>query len=158
MADEAGEVNTAVEDTDAKQQQDEPQVSGAATDGEAGDSDAQSPAEKPSPAAAESTWSAPILSLARKATETISSGVSYAAAPRKSTQGSAASSPTEKEPENHVSNTCKKLPGMLWLLWAVVTQTERCALNQSKVKTQQPQSIYMTSSYGCCQLSRHMTA
>ncbi|KAG7241863.1 hypothetical protein INR49_024833 [Caranx melampygus] len=111
MADEAGEVNTAVEDNEAKQQQDEPEVSGAATDGESGDSDGQGPAEKPTPAAAaEYTWSAPILSLARKATETISSGVSYAAAPRRTTLGSGASSPTEKEPENDVSNISKKLP------------------------------------------------
>uniref|UniRef100_A0A8C9Y9X6 RUN and FYVE domain containing 1 n=2 Tax=Sander lucioperca TaxID=283035 RepID=A0A8C9Y9X6_SANLU len=79
MADEAGEVNTAVEDGEAKQQLDEPEVSETAPDCESGGSDRQERTEKPAPAAAESSWSAPILSLARKATETISSGVSYAA-------------------------------------------------------------------------------
>uniref|UniRef100_A0A8D0CX28 RUN and FYVE domain containing 1 n=1 Tax=Sander lucioperca TaxID=283035 RepID=A0A8D0CX28_SANLU len=89
MADEAGEVNTAVEDGEAKQQLDEPEVSETAPDCESGGSDRQERTEKPAPAAAESSWSAPILSLARKATETISSGVSYAAAPRNPSQGSA---------------------------------------------------------------------
>ncbi|KAM9849439.1 RUN and FYVE domain-containing protein 1 [Aulostomus maculatus] len=105
MADESGEVNTAVEDGEAKQQQDESTVSETATNGEPRES--QGPAEKP---AAESNWSAPLLSLARKATETISSGVSYAAAPRNSSQGSAVSSPTDKEPANELNNTAKKLP------------------------------------------------
>uniref|UniRef100_A0A3B4XC05 RUN and FYVE domain containing 1 n=1 Tax=Seriola lalandi dorsalis TaxID=1841481 RepID=A0A3B4XC05_SERLL len=90
MADEVGEVNTAVGDSEAKQQLDEHEVSGAETKGESGDSDGQGRTEKRVPAAAENSWSAPIMSLARKATETISSGVSYAAAPRKTTQGSAA--------------------------------------------------------------------
>ncbi|KAA8589102.1 hypothetical protein FQN60_010447 [Etheostoma spectabile] len=106
MADEAGEVNTAVEDGEAKQQLCEPEVSEAEPDGGHG----QERTEKPAPAASESSWSAPILSLARKATETISSGVSYAAAPRNPSQGSAASSPTERESENHLNNTSKKLP------------------------------------------------
>eukprot|EP00064_Thunnus_orientalis_P012109 superscaffoldBa00001817_g12143 len=112
MADESGEVevNTAAEDGEEKQQQDEPQMSGAATDGEAGDSDGQGRTEKSAPEAAESSWSAPILSLARKATETISSGVSYAAAPRTPAQPPAATSPTEKEPGNEPNNTAKKLP------------------------------------------------
>nr|XP_019936609.1 PREDICTED: RUN and FYVE domain-containing protein 1-like [Paralichthys olivaceus] len=110
MADEAEEVNTAAGDDDADQQLHEPQASAAATDGGSGGSDALGPMEKPTPAAAESAWSAPILSLARKATETISSGVSYAAGPRSHSLGSAASSPTEKEPENGLSNTSKKRP------------------------------------------------
>uniref|UniRef100_A0AAQ5XHX9 RUN and FYVE domain containing 1 n=1 Tax=Amphiprion ocellaris TaxID=80972 RepID=A0AAQ5XHX9_AMPOC len=107
MADEAGEVNTAVEGREEKQQQDELQVSGPAADGEPEGSDGQDRTETEALAAAESSWSAPILSLARKATETISSGMSYAAAPRKS---SSASSPTEKEPESDLSSTSKKLP------------------------------------------------
>ncbi|XP_035524980.1 RUN and FYVE domain-containing protein 1 isoform X1 [Morone saxatilis] len=111
MADEAGEVNTAVEDGEAKQPPHEPEVSGAATDGESGCSDDQDRAEKSAPApAAETSWSAPLLSLARKATETISSGVSYASAPRNPSQGSAASSPTETEPENDLDNASKQLP------------------------------------------------
>lgn len=122
MADEAGEVNTAVEDGEAKQPLDE-EVSGAATDGESGGSDEQDRAEKPAPAAPENSWSAPILSLARKATETISSGVSYAAASRNPSQGSAASSPTEREPENDLNSTSKKLPGRLRLLLTFDTQT-----------------------------------
>lgn len=113
MADEAGEVNTAVEDGEAKQQQNEPEVSEPATDGESGDGDGEGRTEKSAPAAPENSWSAPILSLARKATETISSGVSYAAAPRKPSQGSAVSSPTEKEPENDLGSTSTKLPGRL---------------------------------------------
>lgn len=110
MADEAGEVNTAVEDREETQRQHEPEVLQPAADGEP---DGQDWAEKPAPAAvaAETGWSAPILSLARKATETISSGMSYAAAPRKPSVGSAASSPTEKEPENDLNSTSKKLPG-----------------------------------------------
>uniref|UniRef100_A0A7N8Y597 RUN and FYVE domain containing 1 n=1 Tax=Mastacembelus armatus TaxID=205130 RepID=A0A7N8Y597_9TELE len=84
MADEAGEVNTAVGDGEAKQQL--PKVSGAATDGESGDSVGGGRTEKSAPTAAENSWSAPIVSLARKATETISSGVSYAAAQRKPSQ------------------------------------------------------------------------
>lgn len=110
MADEAGETNTAVEDGEAKQQPHEPQVPAAATDDEdaAGGSDA--PDRKT--AATEGSWSAPILSLARKATETISSGVSLGAAPRTPAPGSAVSSPTE---ETHIdlNNTSKKLPGRL---------------------------------------------
>ncbi|XP_056238827.1 RUN and FYVE domain-containing protein 1 [Seriola aureovittata] len=113
MADKVGEVNTAVGDSEAKQQLDEHEVSGAETKGESGDSDGQGRTEKRVPAAAENSWSAPIMSLARKATETISSGVSYAAAPRKTTQGSAASSPTEKEPENDLSSSSKRLPVVL---------------------------------------------
>uniref|UniRef100_A0AAQ6IW15 RUN and FYVE domain containing 1 n=1 Tax=Anabas testudineus TaxID=64144 RepID=A0AAQ6IW15_ANATE len=109
MADDTGEVNTAVEDGEAKPQLDEPEVSGATTDGESGISEGHGRSEKP-PAAAETSWSAPILSLARKATETISSGVSYAAAPRNPAQGSTVSSPTEKEPENGIDRSSKKLP------------------------------------------------
>uniref|UniRef100_A0A665V1N8 RUN and FYVE domain-containing protein 1-like n=1 Tax=Echeneis naucrates TaxID=173247 RepID=A0A665V1N8_ECHNA len=93
MADEAGEVNTAVRESDPRPPADESRESKARTDGESSDSDgqgrAQEPAPVPAPAAPENTWSAPILSLARKATETISSGVIYAAGPRKSSQGSA---------------------------------------------------------------------
>lgn len=114
MDDEAGEVNTVVEDGEAGEQRDEPEVSKAETDGEFGGSDGLDRNEKSTPAAAaENSWSAPLLSLARKATETISSGVSYAAAPRNPSQGSAASSPTEREPENDLNNTSKKLPGRL---------------------------------------------
>ncbi|KAM7389546.1 hypothetical protein PAMP_023516 [Pampus punctatissimus] len=110
MADWSGEVNTAVEDGEEKQQQDELQVLEAATDGEVDDSDGHGRTEKSAPEAVESSWSAPILSLARKATETISSGVSYATAPRNPAQTPAASCLTEKEPENELNNTSKKLP------------------------------------------------
>lgn len=113
MADEAGEVNTAVGDGEAKPQLSEPEVSGDVARGESDNSDGHGRAEKATPAAAESIWSAPILSLARKATETISSGVSYAAAPRNLSHGSAVSSPTEAEHDNCISQTSKKLPGGL---------------------------------------------
>ncbi|KAK2849346.1 hypothetical protein Q5P01_009180 [Channa striata] len=108
MADEAGEVNTAVRDGEAKPQLGEAQDSGAASD-ESGNDDGHGRKEKTTPAAAaENSWSAPILSLARKATETISSGVIYAQ--RNHSQGSAVSSPTDKEPENDPSGAAKKLP------------------------------------------------
>ncbi|XP_020495055.1 RUN and FYVE domain-containing protein 1 [Labrus bergylta] len=110
MADESGEVNTAVEDEEAKQQQDEAKVSDVATDEESVGSNDEDTPERSAQAAAENSWSAPILSLARRATETISSGVSYAAAHRNASQGSAASSPTEREPEHDVNNTSEKLP------------------------------------------------
>ncbi|XP_071772557.1 RUN and FYVE domain-containing protein 1 [Centroberyx gerrardi] len=102
MADEAGETNTAVEDGEAKQPEEEPEVLGAATDGEASSGDGQGRKEKP---VGENSWSAPILSLARKATETISSGVSYGAALRNPSPGSTASSPTEKDSENDSNNS-----------------------------------------------------
>ncbi|XP_038555409.1 RUN and FYVE domain-containing protein 1 isoform X2 [Micropterus salmoides] len=112
MADEAGEVNTAVEDGEEKQPLHEPEgLSGAAADDESGGSDGQDRTERSAPAVtAENSWSAPIVSLARKATETISSGVSYVAAPRNPSHGSVASSPTEREAENDLNNTPKKLP------------------------------------------------
>ncbi|KAM3866897.1 RUN and FYVE domain-containing protein 1 [Diretmus argenteus] len=104
MADEAEETNTAVADGDAKQPE-EPEVLGVETDvHERGQK------EKP---VAESSWSAPILSLARKATETISSGVSYGAALRSPTSGSAACSPAERSSENDPSSSSsssKRLP------------------------------------------------
>uniref|UniRef100_A0A668AER4 RUN and FYVE domain containing 1 n=1 Tax=Myripristis murdjan TaxID=586833 RepID=A0A668AER4_9TELE len=90
MADEAGETNTAVEDGEAKQAE-EPEVLGDATDSEAS-GDGRGQKEKP---VAESSWSAPILSLARKATETISSGVSYGAALRHPSTGSTAILPAK---------------------------------------------------------------
>lgn len=111
MADESEEVNTAAEDGEEIQQPSEPKVSEGATDSETGVSDELEKTEKKGPLAAENSWSAPLLSLARKATETISSGMSYAVAPRNPSQGSAPSSPTDKEPENDLNNTSKKLPG-----------------------------------------------
>uniref|UniRef100_A0A8C2ZNR0 RUN and FYVE domain containing 1 n=1 Tax=Cyclopterus lumpus TaxID=8103 RepID=A0A8C2ZNR0_CYCLU len=112
MADEAGEVNTAVEESEAIQPLDEPEVSEAAPDGESGDSDERDRTETPAPApaAAESSWSAPILSLARKATETISSGVSYAAAQRRPSQGSAATGSQSGPDLNNASKTLPVLP------------------------------------------------
>ncbi|CAI5651703.1 RUN and FYVE domain-containing protein 1 [Oreochromis niloticus] len=111
MADEAGEVNTAVTERDEKQEQDEPKVLGPATNGEPDGGSEQDWTERPAPQVAEeNSWSAPLLSLARKATETISSGISYAAVQRKPSQGSAASSPTENEAESDLSNSAKKLP------------------------------------------------
>lgn len=103
MADQTLEVNTTVEDLVASQLVDEAEVSGQGEPD--GGSDVRSSPEKSSPAA-ENSWSAPILSLARKATETISGGMSYAAAPRKPSQGS------EPEPENNQNNTPKKFTGI----------------------------------------------
>ncbi|XP_039871761.1 RUN and FYVE domain-containing protein 1 [Simochromis diagramma] len=111
MADEAGEVNTAVTERDENQEQDEPKVLRPTTNGEPDGGSEQDWTERQAPQVAEeNSWSAPLLSLARKATETISSGISYAAIQRKPSQGSAASSPTENEAESELSNSAKKLP------------------------------------------------
>lgn len=113
MADETAEVNTAVEQNDTKQESNALEVSADAADGEAGDGDSvdQPGAEDSAPAAAESSWSAPLLSLARKATESIT------AASRISAQGSTPSTPTtpttptpENQPQNDVIHSAKKLP------------------------------------------------
>lgn len=111
MADEAGEVNTAVTERDENQEQDESKVLRPTTNGEPDGGSEQDWTERQAPQVAEeNSWSAPLLSLARKATETISSGISYAAIQRKPSQGSAASSPTENEAESDLSNSAKKLP------------------------------------------------
>uniref|UniRef100_A0A3Q3H089 RUN and FYVE domain containing 1 n=1 Tax=Labrus bergylta TaxID=56723 RepID=A0A3Q3H089_9LABR len=103
MADESGEVNTAVEDEEAKQQQDEAKVSDVATDEESVGSNDEDTPERSAQAAAENSWSAPILSLARRATETISSGVSYAAAHRNASQVLPAKDPMAIERSNLLS-------------------------------------------------------
>lgn len=110
MADEAEEVNTPAEDGVTVQQLQETKVSKAEKNEEFESSDRPDRGEKPSPAPTEHSWSAPLLSLARKATETISSGVSYAAAPRNPTQGSAASSPTNTLSQNDLNYTSNQ-PG-----------------------------------------------
>ncbi|XP_075897710.1 RUN and FYVE domain-containing protein 1 [Nelusetta ayraudi] len=111
MADEAEEVNTVAEDGEAGEQKNEVDASADETEGEVDCHDGPDRTEKsPVTAAAENSWSAPLLSLARKATETISSGVNYAASQRNPSQGSAVSSPTETEPVNDVGNASKRLP------------------------------------------------
>ncbi|CAL8236444.1 unnamed protein product [Arctogadus glacialis] len=97
MADEAAEINTALEDGEAKQTEHE--VLEVSTHSKE-PTDKQVQNDEP---IAESTWTAPIFSLARKATETISSGVSYGASLRNSTSLSSISSTTEKPPENDSS-------------------------------------------------------
>ncbi|XP_030001427.1 RUN and FYVE domain-containing protein 1 [Sphaeramia orbicularis] len=133
MADEAEEVNTAVEHSEEEQQSDEPEVSEPATEGEAGDGGEQAAVEEPARPAADSSWSAPLLSLARKATESISSGVSYATAPRNNLQGSAAVSPTEKEPEKDFNSTSKKFP--------VVPPKDHMAIERSNLLSMMKLSI-----------------
>ncbi|KAM8847826.1 RUN and FYVE domain-containing protein 1 [Synchiropus picturatus] len=88
MADESEEVNTAV-DGEAIERTDETPTSDENVDGPT-----QNMPEKP---VSEGSWSAPILSLARRATETLSSGVSssLASAP------SAPSSEAEKQFHSH---------------------------------------------------------
>ncbi|XP_035982861.1 RUN and FYVE domain-containing protein 1 isoform X2 [Fundulus heteroclitus] len=112
MADQTLEVNTAVEDRVENPEPEEPEVSGPATDDEPDPSQGRDPPETSHPAAAEGSWSAPLLSLARKATETISSGMSYATAPRKASQDSAAGSPNEKEGGNEPGGSSEKLPAV----------------------------------------------
>ncbi|XP_061580985.1 RUN and FYVE domain-containing protein 1 [Cololabis saira] len=110
MAEEAGNINI-VDPAEDPQQHDDQQVSTPATPATPeppGDDGELDRAERP--AAAENSWSGPILSLARRATETISGGMSLAAAPRKPSLGGAASPLAEKEPENELSSSGKKLP------------------------------------------------
>uniref|UniRef100_A0A8C7HY20 RUN and FYVE domain containing 1 n=1 Tax=Oncorhynchus kisutch TaxID=8019 RepID=A0A8C7HY20_ONCKI len=88
MADGVSETNTAAEESDAKEE--DPKVLEVLPDSHpvGVSSDEETSKDKP---ATESNWSTPILLLARKATETISSGVSYGAALRNATSsGSAA--------------------------------------------------------------------
>lgn len=111
MADEVRETNPVAEKSDVKE---EPKVVEVLPDSHpvGVSSDEETSKDKP---ATESNWSTPILSLARKATETISSGVSYGAALRNATSsGSAASSPTSPNKQNSTennTNTNQYLPG-----------------------------------------------
>nr|XP_057919052.1 RUN and FYVE domain-containing protein 1 [Doryrhamphus excisus] len=107
MADELGEVNKTEGDGEAKQEHDGSKLLNTETDDNARDNNSLHHADKP---AVESSWSAPLLSLARKATDTLSSGVSYASSRRNSSHGSAASPTTEKEPERELNSTGKTLP------------------------------------------------
>lgn len=112
MADEAEEVNTVAEDGETGEQKNESEASTDETKGDVECHDVPDRTEKFSAtAAAENSWSAPLLSLARKATETISSGVNYAASQRNPSQSSSVNSPTDNEPENDVGNFSKRLPG-----------------------------------------------
>ena len=104
MADGVEETNTAVEESDSTQ----PEADVLEVPADNGvNSDAEDQKAKP---VAESNWSAPILSLARKASETISSGVNYGAALRNVTAGSTVSSPVKENSENETS-TNTKFPG-----------------------------------------------
>ncbi|XP_067103824.1 RUN and FYVE domain-containing protein 1 isoform X1 [Osmerus mordax] len=101
MADEVDETNTAVEESDSTQ----PEADVLEVPADNGvNSDTEDQKAKP---VAESNWSAPILSLARKASETISSGVSYGAALRNVTAGSTVSSPVKENFENETSTNSK---------------------------------------------------
>lgn len=151
MADQTLEVNTAVEDHVEKPDPGEQEVSGPATDDEPTGTQCRDPPENTHPAAAESGWSAPILSLARKATETISSGMSYAAAPRKASQDSAVASAGEKEAENDLNSTAEKLPGKLKLFQTLFNQTRDYFLPSCK----HLKDCYFLFSFR--QLSQHMT-
>uniref|UniRef100_A0A8K9UNQ5 RUN and FYVE domain containing 1 n=1 Tax=Oncorhynchus mykiss TaxID=8022 RepID=A0A8K9UNQ5_ONCMY len=110
MADEVRETNTVVEESDVKE---EPKVLEVLPDSHPVgiSSDEEAPIDKP---VTESNWSTPILSLARKATETISSGVSYGAVLRNATSsGSAASSPTSPTKQKSTENdTNQYLPAV----------------------------------------------
>lgn len=104
MADKLAGVNTTAENGETKQEQELAQLSNTDTDSNACDNhtldrDERSPSD--------SSWSAPLLSLARKATETLSSGVSYASGRMNSAENPEA----EKEPEIDPTRTGKKLPG-----------------------------------------------
>lgn len=107
-------VNTAVEHNESKLVENHHEVSQDSVDAEGADGgshDAE-PESTASTPAAESSWSAPLLSLARKATESISGGVMSSVVPKSDGQwsGSAASSPTDKQSPNEVISTARKLP------------------------------------------------
>nr|XP_029508186.1 RUN and FYVE domain-containing protein 1-like [Oncorhynchus nerka] len=113
MADGVSETNTAAEESDAKEE--DPKVLEVLPDSHpvGVSSDEETSKHKP---ATESNWSTPILSLARKATETISSGVSYGAALRNATSsGSAAISlkcPTKQNSTENDTNANQYLPAV----------------------------------------------
>lgn len=127
MADLAGNVNTACDDG-VENQGEEPTVLDSEAFEELSDRAEQDAAGKPPSVAAENSWSAPIFSLARKASETISHGMSYAAAPRKLSHGSSASSSNEKEFENDTSGSSKILPGRLQLYEPIKTLSKKFTL------------------------------
>ncbi|XP_068596249.1 RUN and FYVE domain-containing protein 1 [Brachionichthys hirsutus] len=110
MADEREEVNTDVEESGAGEQPPESEVLEAPSDEGSSRWNGSGGAESSDPGDAEHGWSASLLSLARKATETISSGVSSAAAQRNPSQGLAASSPTGREPGSYQNNSPSILP------------------------------------------------
>ncbi|XP_052343893.1 RUN and FYVE domain-containing protein 1-like isoform X2 [Oncorhynchus keta] len=111
MADGVSETNTAAEESDAKEE--DPKVLEVLPDSHPVGVSSNEETSKDKPAT-ESNWSTPILSLARKATETISSGVSYGAALRNATSsGSAASSlkcPTKQNSTENDTNANQYLP------------------------------------------------
>ncbi|KAG7267472.1 hypothetical protein CRUP_007962 [Coryphaenoides rupestris] len=78
MADEAAEINTAAQDGEEKRAEREVwEVSAHRKDVDDDDIDERVRHDADDGAVAESTWTAPILSLARKATETIGYGASF---------------------------------------------------------------------------------
>ena len=109
MAEEAKEPNSVVEDNNDKDEESEvPELIQDTIEN-------SNEEEQRNIQAAESSWSAPILSLARKASETISSGVNtYGAALKNAAPGSATnSSPTELSSANETAKTMGKLPRLL---------------------------------------------
>ncbi|XP_041930832.1 RUN and FYVE domain-containing protein 1 [Alosa sapidissima] len=101
MAEEAKQPNSVEKNSDAKDE--EPDASELIQDNKENCNEEEQKHRQ----AAESTWSAPILSLARKASETISSGVNtYGAALKNAAPGSASnSSPTELPSVNETTTT-----------------------------------------------------
>lgn len=91
MAEEAKEPNSVEEDSNVKDQ--ETDVLEVVQD----EKENGNEGEQKTRQASESTWSAPILSLARKASETISSGVNTYGAALKNAAPSSASSTTPTE-------------------------------------------------------------
>ncbi|XP_057706064.1 RUN and FYVE domain-containing protein 1 isoform X2 [Corythoichthys intestinalis] len=110
MADDLGEVNTAVGEGETKQEQEVSKLLNEEPDNNACNNNILGRTERSS---SESSWSGSLMSLARKATETLSSGVNYASARRNSVHGSAESLTSEKEPEPELNRMGKKLPVLL---------------------------------------------
>ncbi|XP_063046489.1 RUN and FYVE domain-containing protein 1 [Engraulis encrasicolus] len=101
MAEEAKEPNSVGEDNNVEGE--EPEAAGLVEDGK----EQSNEEEQTSKPATESTWSAPILSLARKATETISSGVNTYGAALKTTAPGTATNSSEVSTVIEVKNTVK---------------------------------------------------
>ncbi|XP_077464955.1 RUN and FYVE domain-containing protein 1 [Stigmatopora argus] len=107
MADDLGEVNTAVIEDPTKHELEVSKLSNEEPDKNACNNNALGRTERSS---SESSWSGSLLSLARKATGTLSSGVSYASTRRNSAHSSAENLTDDKEPQTEINRTGKKLP------------------------------------------------
>ncbi|KAJ0044189.1 hypothetical protein NL108_005218 [Boleophthalmus pectinirostris] len=133
MADDTEEVNTAVEHNESKQESNHVEVSQDTADGETVEGGSHAELQDTASTLVQNSWSAPLLSLARKATESISGGVISSAAPKNNGQGSTLSSPTENQSQNDVINSARKLP--------VLTPKDHMSIERSNLLSMMKLSI-----------------